>query len=40
MTGAIAPRVAWETVDGIVLLDKPAVLARAEQLGIALHGAE
>ncbi len=26
MTGAPAPRVAWETVDGIVLLDKPAGL--------------
>jgi tRNA pseudouridine55 synthase len=26
VTGAIAPRVAWETVDGIVLLDKPAGL--------------
>jgi tRNA pseudouridine55 synthase len=26
VTGATAPRVAWETVDGIVLLDKPAGL--------------
>ena len=24
----------------VILIDKPAVLARADQLGIALHGAE